>query len=124
MDFTHWAFVIMLFVSVFVLRSWQSILFVATLTLLSIIARLAMRNVCIITAVAERTSLPDISGRRVNVCFTVLFCAATLRLVLMLVIGDGYPIDQILTAAGVLSQNSDKASSLATASQTVSLFFR
>mmetsp|Transcript_96413 Transcript_96413/g.171390 ORF Transcript_96413/g.171390 Transcript_96413/m.171390 type:complete len:265 (-) Transcript_96413:77-871(-) len=98
LDVAHWAFVVMTFGGVILLRAPESLLFEAGLAGLSLVFRLSMRNSCIITSVAARSSLPNISGRRVTTIFLSLFLASVFRLVLQVFYGRGFPWDQLIGA--------------------------
>jgi len=96
MDVVHWAFVVLVFAAPFVLRAIESVtLLVATVTL-SVLFRLGMANTCIITVVAERTSLPGISDTLVTTFFVLLFLVSVTRFVLEIIYGSGFPIDQLI----------------------------
>jgi len=98
LDVAHWAFVVMTFGGAIVLRAPESLLFEAGLSGVSLLFRITMRNSCIITSVAARSSLPAISGQRVTVIFLSLFLASVLRLVLQAFFGRGFPWDQLIGA--------------------------
>mmetsp|Transcript_6718 Transcript_6718/g.16005 ORF Transcript_6718/g.16005 Transcript_6718/m.16005 type:complete len:227 (+) Transcript_6718:52-732(+) len=111
LDVCHWAFVVMVFSGAFTLRAPESLLLIAVLALLTVGLRLCMGNSCIITMVAQRTSLPNITGRQVTTVFGALLVLSTLRLCLMAIYGRGFPIDQIAVA---LRSDSDRSASTLT----------
>eukprot|EP00746_Dinoflagellata_sp_MGD_P036570 gnl/MRDRNA2_/MRDRNA2_18775_c0_seq1.p1 gnl/MRDRNA2_/MRDRNA2_18775_c0~~gnl/MRDRNA2_/MRDRNA2_18775_c0_seq1.p1 ORF type:complete len:233 (-),score=25.72 gnl/MRDRNA2_/MRDRNA2_18775_c0_seq1:55-753(-) len=88
MDWCHWAFVVMIFSSVFILRSIWALVFVAGLFGLSVGFRISMRNTCIISAVARRSSMPNINDSRVNCMFIGFFAIATARVIIQFFVGD------------------------------------
>eukprot|EP00933_Yihiella_yeosuensis_P041754 TRINITY_DN36164_c0_g1_i1.p1 TRINITY_DN36164_c0_g1~~TRINITY_DN36164_c0_g1_i1.p1 ORF type:complete len:342 (+),score=48.15 TRINITY_DN36164_c0_g1_i1:95-1027(+) len=96
LDIAHWAFVSMVFSGPIVLRSSASLLFELAIAGASLVLRMSMRHECIITAVADQSSLPNISGQRVTLIFQSLFAVIVLRLLLELVFGSGFPWDNII----------------------------
>lgn len=98
MDVAHWAFVVMAFGGTFVLRAPESLMFLAGIAVASLILRVTMKNSCIITEVANTTSLPNITGMQVTRLFAGLLFAVLCRLLLQLVFGRGFPLDQLLRA--------------------------
>lgn len=105
LDLCHWAYVVMTFGGAAVLRAPESLAIVASIAAISLALRYAMRHQCIITALARRTSLPDIPGTRVTAIFAGLLVVTLLRLSLQAEFGRGFPIDQILAAVGLTLQH-------------------
>lgn len=110
LDVCHWAFVVMIFSGPVVLRAFGSVLLVAVVTAASLALRLAMQHTCIITSVAARSSLPNISGARVTAIFSGLFVVALTRLWLLVAFGNGFPIGQLFWALGASGAASAVAS--------------
>jgi len=104
MDACHWAFAVMMFAGGALLRSHLSILFIAAMSLATVLLRIVMDNTCLITVVAERSSLPDISGNNVTIIFGTLLACCLLRVALMLPFAehDGWPVQQIFSALGLV----------------------
>lgn len=96
MDVCHWVFVVMAFAGPIVLRAFSSLLLVALLTFGTLVFRLGLSNTCIITSLAEVTSLPNISNLRVTVLFGLLMLFVSVRLLLVAFYGQGFPIDQLM----------------------------
>lgn len=107
LDLCHWAYVVMTFGGAAVLRAPESLAIVASIAAMSLALRYAMRHQCIITAVARRTSLPDIPGTRVTAIFLGLLVVTLLRLCLQAEFGRGFPIDQILATVGLTLRHTD-----------------
>mmetsp|Transcript_68202 Transcript_68202/g.177055 ORF Transcript_68202/g.177055 Transcript_68202/m.177055 type:complete len:558 (-) Transcript_68202:70-1743(-) len=100
MDVCHWAFVVMAFSGVLVLRSSASLIVIGSVALLTIVCRLFMGNECIITAVAETSSLPPISVNAVNAIFGGLLAASVVRLLLAAEFGEGWPVLELFQKIG------------------------
>eukprot|EP00450_Noctiluca_scintillans_P020754 CAMPEP_0194534972 /NCGR_PEP_ID=MMETSP0253-20130528/73345_1 /TAXON_ID=2966 /ORGANISM="Noctiluca scintillans" /LENGTH=240 /DNA_ID=CAMNT_0039380683 /DNA_START=21 /DNA_END=743 /DNA_ORIENTATION=- len=104
MDISHWAFVVMLFGSALVFWSWKSLVFSALLTLVSLAFRMSMQGSCLITVLAERSSMPPISRQQTTRIFGGLLCFILLRLLLMRFYGDGFPYNKIFPRTTRLSR--------------------
>lgn len=98
LDIAHWAFVVMSFGGAILLRAPESLGFTAGIAAASLVFRLSMRNRCIITSVAQTSSLPRISGKGVTNFFLALLILSVARLLLQLAFGRGFPWDQIFKA--------------------------
>eukprot|EP00929_Paragymnodinium_shiwhaense_P103144 TRINITY_DN66436_c0_g1_i1.p1 TRINITY_DN66436_c0_g1~~TRINITY_DN66436_c0_g1_i1.p1 ORF type:complete len:267 (+),score=47.39 TRINITY_DN66436_c0_g1_i1:80-880(+) len=96
LDVCHWAFVLMVFSGPILLYSFDGVLLIFVLAMASLLLRITMRHQCIITSVAQTSSLPEISGERVTTFFWSLLAVCAARLTLMVIYGNGFPIGQLL----------------------------
>ncbi|CAK0830947.1 unnamed protein product [Prorocentrum cordatum] len=100
LDACHWVFVVMVFGGSAVLRAFESLLLLFAIAGATLAIRVSMGDECIMTVVAQRSSLPNISGRTVTYVFLSLLMITGIRLGLQAVFGAGFPIDQLIAAAG------------------------
>lgn len=95
LDLVHWVFIIVIFGGAVVLRATESLILIAFIAAMTFGLRLVMGHECILTLVAQRTSLPDIPGSRVTAIFLTLLLVVITRIVLEILYGPGFPIDQL-----------------------------
>lgn len=96
-DVCHWVFVVMAFGGAVVLRAKASLWLVLAIAGASLVLRISMNNTCIITAVAQRSSLPNISGKRVTIFFLSLFILVAVRLGFQFLLGDDFFTNRFFT---------------------------
>merc|ERR1712032_12304 len=96
LDVCHWAFVVMVFSGSLILRALQSLFLIFVVAGASLVLRVSMKDTCLITSLAQRTTLPDISGRSVTYVFGSLLFITGIRLCLEVAFGTGFPINQLL----------------------------
>lgn len=119
LDVVHWAFVVMVFGGAAVLRSSLSVLLLAGLAATAVVARICMGQRCIITAVAQLSSLPDMPGKRVTQVFAGLLGACCIRLYLSMLYGEGFPIDQLLAKLANNRQSVSGSSAMSASSELI-----
>merc|ERR1711935_107544 len=90
----------MVYLGALVLGDFHSVSLIALLAFATVALRLAMGNHCIITMVAQHSSLPTITDRQTTSLFTGLLAISIARLCLMSVYGNGTVVRQILALCG------------------------
>jgi len=84
MDICHWVFVVMCFGGVIIIRTYYILSFLAFILVFGVVLRVFMRNDCLLTVVADRSSFPDMSGSSVNITFMSFALLAMTRIVFQL----------------------------------------
>lgn len=93
LDFCHWVFVVVIFSGMILLRGRWSLLLLTAVFGVSLLVRFQMSNACIMTVVADRHTLPNISGHQVNMIFCIFFALGIIRFTIRVVWGD--PCDHL-----------------------------